>query len=111
MSISLTTSTGTAGPLKTGRPASRPRTMRPLGAVARGVVAGAVGTAAMDALLFARYRRGGGESDLESWEFSAGLDSWDQAPAPAQVGKRLVEGLFQRQLAPTHARLVNNLTH
>jgi hypothetical protein len=87
------------------------RTMTPLGAVARGVVAGAVGTAAMDALLFTRYRRAGGDSAFEAWESSAGLDSWDQAPAPAQVGKRLVEGLFQRELPPERSRLVNNVTH
>jgi hypothetical protein len=65
----------------------------------------------MDALLFTRYRRGGGDSAFEAWESSAGLDSWDQAPAPAQVGKRLVEGLFGRELAPERARLVNNVTH
>jgi hypothetical protein len=91
---------------------NRPRrAMTPLGAVARGLVAGAVGTAAMDALLFARYHRDGGDSGFEAWESSAGLDSWDQAPAPAQVGKRLVEGLFRRELAPERARLVNNVTH
>ena len=36
----------------------------PLGAVARGLVAGAVGTLAMDLLWFYRYRRGGGEGGL-----------------------------------------------
>jgi len=80
-------------------------------AVVRGLVAGAIGTAAMDAFLFARYRRGGGESRLADWEFSAGLEDWEAAPAPALVGKRLVEGLFQTELAPRHARLVNNITH
>jgi len=83
----------------------------PLGAIARGLASGAVGTAAMDSLLFARYRRGGGGSDLASWEFSSGLGSWEEAPAPAQVGKRLVEGLFQRKLSPKRAALVNNITH
>lgn len=86
-------------------------TMTPLGAVARGLVAGALGTVAMDALWFARYKRGGGEADLAAWEFSSGLTSWDEAPAPAQVGKRLVEGLFERELPPSRARLVNNVTH
>ena len=32
-------------------------------------------------------------------------------PAPAQVGKRLFEGLFRSRLAPTHLALTNNLTH
>jgi hypothetical protein len=85
--------------------------MTPLGAVVRGLVAGAFGTLAMDALWFARYNRGGGESGFAAWEFSSGLCSWEQAPAPAQVGKRLVEGLFGRELPPQRAALVNNITH
>jgi hypothetical protein len=85
--------------------------MTPLGAVVRGLVAGAVGTAAMDALLYARYRGHHGNQDFEPWELSSGLDSWDQAPAPAQVGRRLVEGPFDRKLPPQRARLVNNVTH
>jgi hypothetical protein len=85
--------------------------MTPLGAVARGLIAGAAGTIAMDAVLYARYRRGHGEERFEPWEFSSGLDGWEKAPAPAQVGKRLVEGLFERELPPERARLVNNVTH
>jgi hypothetical protein len=86
-------------------------TMRALRAAARGVVAGAVGTAAMDALLFARYRRGGGTSRVERWEFSADVTNWEQAPAPALMGKLLVKGLFGIELPPTRARLVNNVMH
>ena len=86
-------------------------TVTPAGAVARGLVAGAVGTAAMDAFLFARYRLGGGDSSAVDWETSAGVTGWEQAPAPAHVGKRLVEGLFGIELAPTRARLVNNVMH
>jgi len=65
----------------------------------------------MDLVLFARYKRGGGEDSFTTWEFSVGLTSWDQAPAPAQVGKRLFEGLFQREIPAERAALVNNLTH
>jgi hypothetical protein len=86
-------------------------TVTPLGAVARGLVAGAVGTVAMDTFLFARYRRSGGDSSAQEWESSAGVTSWEQAPAPAQVGKRLVEGLFEIELPPRRARLVNNVMH
>lgn len=91
--------------------AARRSIVTPLGAIARGVLAGAAGTAAMDALLFARYRKGGGDSSFAPWEFSSGLSDWDQAPAPAQVGKRLVEGLFERQLPARRAALVSNITH
>ena len=51
-----------------------------LGAVGRGLVAGAVGTLAMDVVLSARYRRGGGKRDFPTWEFSADISSWDEAP-------------------------------
>jgi Protein of unknown function (DUF1440) len=77
----------------------------------RGLVAGAVGTAAMDTLLFRRYRGGGGDSSARDWELSAGLTSWDDAPAPALVGKRVTEGLFQTELDPRYVPLVNNVTH
>lgn len=83
----------------------------PLGAIIRGLAAGAIGTATMDAFLFARYRLNGGESSAADWESSAGVTNWEEAPAPAHVGKRLVEGLFQIELPPTRARLVNNAMH
>jgi hypothetical protein len=85
--------------------------MTPLGAIARGLVAGAAGTLAMDLVWFARHRRGGGTDGFAAWEFSAGLDGWERAPAPAHVGKRLVEGVFDVRLAPDRAALVNNVTH
>jgi hypothetical protein len=65
----------------------------------------------MDALWFVRYRRGGGESDFATWELSSGVGNWDEAPAPARLGKRLVEGLFQRKLSLRREPLVNNITH
>jgi hypothetical protein len=89
----------------------RPAVLTPVGAVARGLVAGALGTVAMDTLLFRRYRSSGGTSSAADWELSAGLSGWDEAPAPALVGKRLVEGLFDLRLPPSRAALVNNVTH
>ncbi len=86
-------------------------TLTPLGAIVRGLVAGAVGTAAMDAVWFSRYKRGGGQGGFAAWEFTSELGSWEQAPAPAQVGKRFVDGLFELQLSPEHAGLMNNITH
>jgi hypothetical protein len=88
-----------------------PPTSTPVGAIVRGLLAGAIGTAAMDALLFARFRRDGGETRFDKWELSTGVTNWEEAPAPAHVGKRLVEGLFDVELPPTRARLVNNVTH
>src|SRR3977135_314911 len=83
----------------------------PLGAVLRGLAAGAVGTAAMDMVWYRRYRRGGGEEKFLDWELSTDLTGWDNAPAPALVGKRVVEGLTGRALPPERAAFVNNLMH
>jgi hypothetical protein len=83
----------------------------PLTAVGSGLLAGAVGTFAMDALLFARYRRGGGACPFTVWEFSVGLDDWADAAAPARLGRRLFEGVTQRELPADRATLVSNLTH
>ena len=79
--------------------------------ITRGIVAGTIGTAVFDAWLFARYRHGGGASDFADWESSAALASWDDAPAPALLGKRLIEGVTGQELAPDHARLVSNVMH
>lgn len=87
------------------------RRVSPVGAVVRGAVAGAAGTLAMDAVWYHRYRKGGGTQSFAAWEFSSGLSSWDGAPAPALVGKRLYEGLLQRELSPRWAGLTNNVTH
>jgi hypothetical protein len=98
-------------PMRSCNDISRKPAGTPLGAVGRGLAAGAVGTLAMDLLLYARYRRGGGKQHLFAWEFSSGLSSWDEAPVPGQVGKRLFEGLFQKKLPPQRAELVSNITH
>ncbi len=82
-----------------------------LGALARGAVAGAVGTAAMDAVWFARYKRQGGEQGLWARETSEGLDSWEDASAPGQVGRRLVRSVCRRDPAHRWARLTTNMMH
>jgi hypothetical protein len=84
----------------------------PLGALGRGVIAGLAGTAAMTVWqeLLARLRSResragtGGQPTEET-------DPWQNAPAPAQVAKRLVEGLFQRSVGPEHIGLLTNVTH
>jgi hypothetical protein len=75
--------------------------LTPLGALGRGLLAGVVGTAAMDLVWFARYRRSGGEDNLVDWEFSAGLKDWEAAPPPAQVGRRVVRDSSSGNCRPT----------
>jgi hypothetical protein len=85
--------------------------MTPLGAAARGALAGAMGTTLMDLVGYVRYKTGGGESNPVDWEFMPGLKEWSKAPAPAQIGKRLYEGMLQRPLPDRYVPLTNNLTH
>ena len=59
--------------------------------IAIGAVAGAVGTVAMDLVWYGRYRRSGGEDGPLAWEFAGSVDSFEQASAPGQVGKRLAD--------------------
>jgi hypothetical protein len=83
----------------------------PLRTVFEGVLAGAAGTAAMDLLQYTRFLHDGGTDNFWQWETAAGLKGWDEAPAPAQAGKRIAEGLLQRSLDPGKARLMTNLVH
>ena len=86
------------------------RPLTPLGALARGALAGAVGTLVMDLVWYARYRRDGGKTAFIEWEFFTKPD-WDEVSAPGQVGKRVVEGFLQHELDPKWAPLMNNIMH
>jgi hypothetical protein len=87
------------------------RRMTPLGAVIRGAIAGVIGTAAMDAVWYRRYRKDGGEASFLAWELASDVKSWDQAPAPGQVGKRVVEGFLQKDLPDSMAAPMVNVVH
>lgn len=77
----------------------------PLGAVAVGLAAGAVGTATMTGYqTLASKLRGSGDGD-------AGPTSWDEAPAPAQVGKRIVTGVFHKDVSPKRIQTMTNVMH
>ena len=85
--------------------------MSTFGSTIRGAAASAPGTLAMDASLYRRYRHDGGNAAFAGWESSEGLTSWEHAPAPALVAKRLLEGVLEREIPPRYARLFNNATH
>ena len=72
----------------------------PVGATAEGLIAGAAGTLAMDALLFARYRRAGGESGFGFWEFSWAFQLGGRTRTDAG-GQGPGGGPFQRCCQPT----------
>jgi len=76
-----------------------------------GVLAGAVGTAAMDLLLYLRYRRDGGTDSLWRWEFAGSVTNWDTASAPGQLGQKLERFVTGRQPPDAWARTTTNLMH
>lgn len=90
----------------------------PLGALVRGIAAGVAGTAAMTAWqeLSSRLR----SSRANESEEAAGRapqaeqqeqDLWENAPAPAVVGKRLIEGLFRRDFPAERISLLTHIAH
>lgn len=89
---------------------SRPRPT-PLAAVMSGLLSGAAGIVAMDAVWYLRYRRGGGTDKPLQWEFSTGAQDWDAVSAPGQVGRRIAEGFLQAELPAERAGLTNDVMH
>jgi hypothetical protein len=76
-----------------------------------GAVAGAVGTAAMDLVLYRRYRRGGGKDSLWRWEFAGDVMSWDDASAPGQMGQKLERLVTHQDPPDAWARTTTNVVH
>jgi hypothetical protein len=77
----------------------------------QGALAGAAGTAAMDLLLYTRYRRGGGEDSFWKWESAETVRDWDQASAPGQLGRKLEQLIARRPVPGSWARSTTNLVH
>src|SRR3954462_15593766 len=75
-----------------------------------GLVAGAAGTVAMDLLWFKRQRDEGSTSSFADWELGKGIASFDEAPAPAQVG-RIAARAVKVELPDSTAALTNNVVH
>jgi hypothetical protein len=79
--------------------------------VVAGAVAGAAGTAAMDYLLYRRYRRDGGTDSFWQWEFSGGVRTWKEASAPGQVGEKVERVIIGHQPPDEWARSTTNIVH
>jgi hypothetical protein len=82
--------------------------------IAKGILAGAAGTAAMTIHQTIRQRLS--ESDAGSDAAGAGgsdqtADPWRTAPAPAQVGKRLIGALTGAQLSPGAIPALTQVMH
>ena len=82
----------------------------PIASITGGLIAGAIGTLAMDALWYRRYRADGGTDSFASWEFSD-ADSFSDAGAPAQVGKRVLEAVTDVEVEPEAAGATTTVVH
>lgn len=71
------------------------RTETPLMALRRGLIAGAVGTAVMTAAQTAYYKATGSEP----------------SSTPAEVGKRIIRGVLQRDVSDDKEGVLNNAMH
>ena len=82
----------------------------PLGALARGVAAGVVGTAMMTISqeLAAKLQSSDDEGERATEQDAAAQDPWEQASMPAQVGRCISEGIFHKEVSPD---LIPVLTH
>jgi hypothetical protein len=79
----------------------RPKT--PLAAVLQGLIAGAIGNA-----VFTVYQAFAAEDDEQP---DHPPDDWSEAPAPAQVGQRVVEGIFEHDVPVERAGLLSHVVH
>lgn len=65
----------------------------------------------MDALLYRRYRRGGGSEQPFEWEFSSGVKTWEDVSSPGLVGKDVLQRLRGREVPQEWARSAQNTVH
>jgi hypothetical protein len=79
-------------------------------AVARGAIAGAIATVAMDLVWYRRYRASGGDLGPAAWEFTSTAPTFDDAPAPARVGRRIARTVGV-ELPDSAITPTNNVVH
>ena len=84
----------------------------PLVAIARGMAAGGIGTGAMTvAQGLAAKLQSSGDGGQQSEEQQSPQDPWEEASMPAQVGRRISEGVFHHEVPPERIPLLTNVMH
>jgi hypothetical protein len=83
--------------------------------LARGLAAGAIGTATMTAWqeLSTKLQSSdhGGDGGQAAPSAEQQPDPWEQASAPAQVGRKILDGVIDRQVPPERIGLLTNAMH
>jgi hypothetical protein len=76
-----------------------------------GALAAAVGTTAMDALLYGRYRRECGREELWPWESAVSVIGCDDFSAPGQLGRKALRLITGHEPPDEWARPTTNIGH
>ena len=79
-------------------------TTSPLTAIVIGGFAGAVGTLAMDLVLYARQRPDNPKQRFWDYETGADIEDWSDVSAPGKIGHRIANTLLRKPLPPEAAR-------
>ena len=69
-----------------------------------------MGTVCLDTVQYLKYRRADGTKGPLAWEF-APVDTWETAPDPGQVARRVIEGFTQRKLPDRWAWPISTAAH
>jgi uncharacterized membrane protein YagU involved in acid resistance len=85
----------------------------PLGAIARGIAAGVVGTGVMTLAqtLPSKLQSSGGGDGGSQDEGEQQQQTWDEASAPAKVAKKVSEGVFDHEVSPKRIPLLTQGMH
>jgi hypothetical protein len=76
-----------------------------------GALAGAAGTLAMDLVWYARARRQGSDARFTEWEVTRKLERWTDAPAPAQMGRKIIAAVTGQDPPVDYAAALSNTMH
>jgi hypothetical protein len=87
------------------------RRSQPVRRAVLGALAGAAGTVAMDLVWYTRARRDGSDAGFAEWEIVRELDSWNDAPAPGQMGRKIVAAATGVDPPVQRAAAISNVTH
>jgi hypothetical protein len=82
-----------------------------VGRAVRGAVAGVVGTLALDLVNYRRARQKGSDEPFAQWEIVRDLKSWDDAPAPGRVGRKILATVTGEDPPVQQAAAASNVMH
>jgi hypothetical protein len=83
----------------------------PVRRAVRGALAGVAGTLALDLVWYNRARRGGSDASFLEWEIVRDLERWEDAPAPGQMGRKILATVTKTDPPVEQAPAISNAMH